>query len=343
MSRLDNYRSAMLAAIPAVEDAELARILNAGGGSFVSFVIDHGLGPLWHERTGWDEFRESRLAAEALFLAQEQALEDIDAALEDSGIEYAVLKGAANRQLLYENPALRSCYDLDLLVRPEERVQAAAVLVAAGYSAHAEARSISRELVLTRGAVDVDLHWGVLREGRLRVDPTSEMLDRRRQVLDTWMLSAEDALFVLLVHPAFAKHLAGWDMGLHRIADIVFWLRTQSLDQQTLYAMLEKSGVRTGAWATLRWVEMLTQPYDLPGVDEMLTDLCPGRLRRAWLDRWLRNDMSARTAHRHWVRLFGFTAFLHDTPGDALRAFAGRRRAHRRSAADLEAFQDLSA
>lgn len=342
MSRLDDYRSAMLAVIPAVEDAELIRALDAGGSPFVSFVIDHGLGPLWRDRTGRDEFRESRLSAEALFLAQEQAIRDIDSALEKTGIEYALIKGAANRLLLHESPALRTCYDLDVLVRPEESLQAASTIVAASFSLHPEAKSISRELVLTRAGIDVDLHWGLLREGRLRVDPTLEMLDRRRRIFNTWVLSAEDALFVLLVHPAFAKHLAGWDMGLHRVADIVLWLRTQSFDRQQLYTMLEECGVQTAAWATLRWVQLLVLPNELPGVDEMLSDLRPGRLRRAWLDRWLRNDLSARTSHRHWVRLLGFTAFLHDTWRDALRAFAGRRRARQRSGADLAAFRDLS-
>ncbi len=195
--------------------------------------------------------------------------------------------------------------------------------------------------MLTRGAVDVDLHWGVLREGRLRSDPTPEMLDRRRRVLDTWMLSAEDALFVLLVHPAFAKHLSGWDMGLHRVADIVLWLRTQPFDRQRLHTMLEEHGVQTAAWATLRWAELLAAPNEVPGVDVMMSDLCPGGLRRTWLDRWLKNDLATRTSQRHWVRLFGFTAFLHDTPADALRALSGRRRAHRRSSADLAAFEDL--
>lgn len=275
-------------------------------------------------------------------MAQESALRDIDSALEGAGIEYALIKGAASRVLLRDNPAIRTCYDLDLLVRPDDRVRAASALVAAGFTAHPEAVSISREIVLTRGVVDVDLHWGLLREGRLRCDPTTEMLDRRRRIRDTWMLSAEDALFVLLVHPAFAKHLAGWDMGLHRVADVIGWLRTQAFDPQRLYALLEESGVRTAAWATLRWVQLLMQPRELSSVEVMLPDLCPGRPRRAWLERWLRNDLSARTSQRHWIRLFGFTSLLHDTPMDALRAFMGRRRAHLRSSADLAAFKGLT-
>jgi hypothetical protein len=72
-----------------------------------------------------------------------------------------------------------------------------------------------------------------------------------------------------------------------------------------------------------------------------MSDLCPGRLRQAWLDRWLRNDLSERVSGWHWARLIGFTMFLHDTVGDATRAVAGRQRARRRRTADLAAFREL--
>ena len=346
MTRLDDYRSALLAAFPDVADAELAAALEKGGPDFVSFVIDHGLGPLWHERTGRDEFHECRLSAEALYLAQEHALGEIDAVLDGAGIEFAVIKGAATRLLLHKNPAIRACHDIDLLVRPEDRLRSATALIESGFTAIPDTLNISHELVLSQGLVDVDLHWELLREGRLRSDCAANMLSRRRRENEIWMLNAEDALFVLLVHPAVAKHLAGWGMGLHRVADIVAWLRTQSFDWPAVLARLEQNGVQTAAWATLRWVQLLTcrsgaSPRLLVALGKMLTDTQPGRLRKAWVDRWLRHDLSERTSNAHWARLLGFSPFLHDTPADAVRALAGRYRAHRRSASDLEAFREL--
>jgi hypothetical protein len=133
MSRLDKYQSALLAAFPDVSEETLVRKLDSGGSEFATFIIDHGLGPQWHLRTERAEFHESRLAAEALFLAQEHALKDIDAALDRAEIEYVVIKGAANRLILYENPAIRACHDIDLLVRPNDRVQAASALLEAGF------------------------------------------------------------------------------------------------------------------------------------------------------------------------------------------------------------------
>ena len=170
MSRLDEYRTAMLAANADVSAETLNLDLDESGPEFVSFIVDHGLGPLWHTRTGRDEFHESRLTAEALYLAQENGLNGIHTTLDRAGVDFVVIKGAANRLFLYENPAVRACFDIDLLVRPEDRLRAASCLVEAGFTAAPEARSISRELVLTRGMVDVDLHWGLLREGRLRAD-----------------------------------------------------------------------------------------------------------------------------------------------------------------------------
>jgi hypothetical protein len=177
-------------------------------------------------------------------------------------------------------------------------------------------------------------------------DCAADMLTRRRRTKNTWMLDPEDALFVLLVHPAFAKHLAGWEMGLHRVVDIGAWLRTQSFDWRVVRARLEQNGVQTAAWATLRWMQLLTcgsgvPPRFLVMLDKMMSDLRPDRLRRAWLDLWLRNNLSARTSDAHWVRLLGFSLFLHDTLGDSLRALSGRRHAHRSVSADLDAFREL--
>jgi len=328
----------MLATVAETPGTALVSALDASGQNFASFIVDHGLGPLWHVRTGRDEFHASRMAAESLYLVQRHALANVDAALSKADIRYAVIKGAANRLLLCDNPAVRACHDIDLLVDPVDRVRAAEVLMEHGYEATPKSQNISRELELSQGAVTLDLHWGLLREGRLRQQPVADMLARRRRVSDMWMLDEVDAFFLLLVHPAFAKHLAGWDMGLHRAADILHWLRIHNVDWPEVCRLLDSNGVSTAAWATLRWLQLLTPASVAAQLEEMMADIRPGRLRRAYLDFWLRNNLSARTSSMHWARLFGFSVFLHDTPGDALRALVGRYRARRRQAEDLAAF-----
>ena len=342
MQRLDSYRLAMLAAFPGVADDELDRALQSLGPTCASFIDQHGLAAVWHERTGYEEFRDMRRRDEALYLGQEQVLTEIDAILEQRGIDYAVIKGGANRLLLYDNPAIRACHDLDVLVRPEDRLKAARALAEAGFEPRVEPGNISRELVLSRNRADIDLHWALLREGRLREDPTPGMLERRRRVGSIWALGAEDTLYLLLVHPAFGKHLSSWNMGLHRVADVVRWLQTQETDWQAVKAQLRETGVSTAAWATLRWVQMLAGDRAPGELDAMLADTRPDPLRCRWLERWLRRDLSLRLARTNWVRLLGFSLFLHDRPSDAVRALRGRIRARRRQAADLAAFDGLA-
>ena len=324
-----------------MQETVLVQTIDTRGPEFVRLVVDLGLGPLWHARTGREEFYQSRMTAEALYAAQVHALAEISPLLEDAGIRFAVIKGAANRCLLYENPALRACHDIDILVERSDRVRAASALVDIGFQALPEERSISRELVLVKGAAIVDLHWELLREGRLRSDPVSPMLERRRPVGDLWTLSAEDSVFTLLVHPAFAKHLGAWDMGLHRVADVVIWLRTQPFDWRLLRDRLDQYGVRSAAWVTLRWAQLLVGEHAPEGLESMLSDVRPDRLRRAWLNLWLERDLSERMSNSHFARLLGFSLLIHDTVGDAVRAIRGRRQARRREDEDLAAFGEL--
>jgi len=215
------------------------------------------------------------------------------------------------------------------------------VLADAGFNAHPAPHNISRELVLCKGLIDVDLHWGLLREGRLREDDVEDLLSRRQRSNALWMLNEDDTLFVLLVHPAFAKHVSGLEMGLHRVADLLIFLQTASFDWPAVVDALERNGVKTAAWATLRWAELLSQPQDTAAIQDKLDSLHRGSLRKNWLNIWLEHDLPARTSGTHWLRLLAFTAFLHDTPGDALRAFACRYRAYRHRSADLAVFREL--
>ena len=155
-------------------------------------------------------------------------------------------------------------------------------------------------------------------------------------------LDAEDALFVVLVHPAFGKHLSSWNMGLHRVVDLLGWVRTQTFDWAVVRTMLAENGVRAAAWATLRWLQLLAGDYAPPDLRQMLSDLQPGRMKRSWIDAWLRNDLPGRTSTQRWMRLLGFSMFLHDAPSDVIRAASGRRHARDRTEADLAAFRDLN-
>ena len=348
MSRLDIYRTALLAADPAASVDDLLATLDHQGIDFADFVIGHGLGPLWHERTGREEFSESRRTAEALFLAQEHALAEVHQLLDERGIEYVAIKGAASRLVLYPNPAIRACHDIDLLVRPADRLRAAVALLELGYRLKPRAETIGHEVELNRGLVTFDLHWRLLREGRLRTDPVEAILARRRMISGVWVPHADDSIFLALVHPAFAKHLASYETGLHRVVDVVRWLESQDCDTELVIERLRLCGVKAAAWATLRWVQKLTcrsSPCERLSIKlvKMLTDTRPGRLRTAWLDSWLHNNLSERAAERRGLRLLAFSSLLHDSLGDVFRVIRGRRNARRNEEQELQAFANLVA
>lgn len=317
-------------------DAKLVELLSANEPELCRFVIASGLGPIWHRRTRDERFLPSRLQAEALYAAQQQALQVIDACLEAAGIRHAVIKGAANRELLYDHPPVRVCADLDLLVDPSDRRRAVAALQDAGYRVHADALNVSHEITLVGPSINVDLHWGLLRPGRLGCDPVAGMLERRRRVAGQWMLDANDTLFHLLVHRAFVCSVS--EAGLHRASDITLWPRRQRVDPQVVWRQLDVAGVKTAAWAVLRWTRIASASQPHPVLIELAQRTAPGPLRRAWLDAWLKAGLSSRLARMHALRLVGLSVFLHDHPAGAINGLRGwwRARSRRRQAlADL--------
>lgn len=70
--------------------------------------------------------------AAAAALELERTLLYVAGLLDDAGLDHRFLKGAAHAHILYDDPALRSFGDVDVLVRSEEFEGAAAILLAAG-------------------------------------------------------------------------------------------------------------------------------------------------------------------------------------------------------------------
>ena len=176
-------------------------------------------------RPGWSSVPEmqrgqlhaARLAAGARYMAQQQAIAEVDRLFEAAGIPYAVMKGALVRELLHADPSVRAAGDIDVLVSPADRQEAARLLVGAGFKMHLDVLNVSHEITLKTASADIDLHWNILRPGRTRTDLTAELLSRRVRVNGFWGLSDSDSTFLMLVHPAFAKYVCSPHMGLSRV------------------------------------------------------------------------------------------------------------------------------
>ena len=353
MPESDPFHLHRLALRPALADlsasafeALLGEIPARDRPGFADFLNEQGLSSFWHQclfENGvpdktvpdlTDALKPQRLADAMLYMAQKAALQQVDALFEAGNIAYAVIKGAHVRELVYPDPAVRSAGDIDILVRPVQRETAAQILLDAGFRLHAEPENISHEATFIRGQVAIDLHWDILRPGRTRIPVADQLLERRQRAGDHWGLSDTDAVFLMLVHPAFAKYVCSPAMGLNRVLDFVLWLNRKPIDWTAVAAMLERTGLKTAAWAVLVWVGMLAAPSRLPVPDTFIATIRPGRLRSRYLHHWIRRNLPTRWMHKSLLIQVGFTLLLHDRPADAVHAVAGWLRAMRSKRSD---------
>ena len=343
-------RRALLAAWPqASKEASseaLAKVLEDAGPEFADFLLDSGLGSLWHHRLApsehlervqpdvMDRLRRNRFANSALYAIQRASLTRIDAVLTKSDVAYAVIKGAHVRELVYEDPALRPASDIDVLVSPADRLTAARALIGAGFVMDADTANISHEATFSLGPAHIDLHWDILRPGRTRIGMAAPMLARRIKTKDFFTLQDDDAVFLMLVHPAFAKYVSSPHAALTSVADFLLWTATREVDWASVSERLKSAGVSTSAWTVLSWWAMLVG-HDLPNVPPGFIDrLRPGRSRSFYLRQWIERDLPSRWIDRGLLIQAGFTLFLHDRPSDAVRAIAGLARARVNADAD---------
>jgi len=346
-SRLDQYRQALLPAGEGVGPAALRAALLDGGPDLVNLIVAQDIGPLWHHRLQSGGMLESlpsavrevlqqvRTSAAAGYLAQRTALIRIDGLFEAAGIPYVVMKGAQLRECVYPDASLRPAADIDILVLPSGRQRAARALLDAGYTVDADPANISHEACFVRAPVAIDLHWDILRPGRTRLDMTAGFLARRQRVNGFWGLSDADAMFLMLVHPAFTKYVSSANMGLSRVADILLWIQNRATDWSTVLNLLDMAGLRAAAWTMLSWYRMLAAPAAASVLDEWMPSLRPGRRRAAYLQYWLTHDLPGRWLNRPLRIQLGFTLFLHDRSSDAWRALRGWLYSRRNRQRDL--------
>lgn len=345
-SGLDQYRLALLPAVQTVTPAECCAALLAGGSTLLSLVLSQGLGPLWHHRlqpVGLQDvlpaetiaaLRSARLAAVLGYLPQRAALAQIDNLFEEKGIAYLVVKGAHVRECVYPDAALRSACDIDILIAPQDRLRTARLLFDLGYTYRANADTISHEALFIRAPVHIDLHWHLMRPGRTRVVMTEGVLARRQRVNGIWGLCDNDAFFLMLVHPAFAKYVCSPNMGLGRVPDFMLWVQHKTVDWPAVRQLLDLAGVKTAAWTMLSWFQMLAPPDLASTLDPWLDSLHPGRWRAAYLRAWLTRELPTRWIQQPLLIQAGFTLPLHDRMSDAMHALQGLWQAWRHRVSD---------
>lgn len=300
-----------------------------GENRFLEFLGENGLDALWYAALQRNDLamsapkeflavlKRARQLAAASYLVQRDALVRIDAAFGAASVQYAVFKGIHVRELVYDDPALRSASDIDILIARSQRDLAARTLIRQGFQLYPDAEIVSHEASFHDQNVSIDLHWHIMRPGRTRTDVTDSFLARRRWENFFWGLDHTDALFTLLVHPAFAKYVTSPYALLCRLVDLSRWLRTCDVDWDKTLTLLDCAGLKTAAWAVLRWTSWLMGPVAPPDILERLE---PGRWRTRYLRYWVEQNLPSRWLRYPLLIQIAFTLALHDCPNDVMTA-----------------------
>ena len=286
-----------------------------------------GLASLWFERlpahcANVDVARlrqvlwSLRRDAAARYLLQRQAAVQICRWLEAAAIPFAVIKGMAVREMLYEDPSLRPVADLDILVAAPSRDLAVTTLASCGLRLCADRATVSHEVVLRGPHLDLDLHWAPFRPGRSRCDLVLPLLATARSLGPFRVLDDNANLLLMLVHPAFAKHVNGRAAKLIRVVDLDLMLRAKRVDWDWILSLIDAAGLRAAAWAVLHWQRLLMHTPVDPAV---LRHLEPGPSQRRYLAWWIEHHWPARLEPVPGLVQTAFTLALHDRVRDVIR------------------------
>lgn len=312
---------------------------------FQRFLQQQGLAPMWHEMLHQsnsphtfsayftDTLRQARLQTAGLYLAQKEALNSIKKILDPKNITHVVYKGAHHREQYYADPPLRPALDIDILVNDKDKFAATKAFKQEGFDLLARAKDISHEVSLKKGAIAIDLHWDILRPGRTLTPISNALLKTRKDYGHYWGMSDEATLFVMLVHPVFAKYGTAPQARLMRLIDLKLLLEKTNINWQEVLQLLAITGLKTAAWLTLKWLEKLTNAKPPQNIIEQLQ---PGILKQKYLMYWLdKNLVTYLLPHPSLIQL-GFTLPAHDHLAGAAQAVRQARQLKKHQQRDLK-------
>ena len=301
---------------------EISKMGKEEKNDFHTFLMVNNLGPSWLENLGhttletiWltekvkifqDEYRNVAMR----YLQQMAAIQSITSLLESNSIHNAFFKGVQTRELVYQKPATRSSCDIDLLIEEKDKTKAIDLLTMEGYELHALAENLTHEVSLSKNNVSIDLHWHILRPGRVPKSFTAIVLKNRIKRNGYWSLRNEDNLFILLTHPVFSKYSIITQSRLDLILDLVYWIKRQNVDWDYVLGLLSKTGLRTAAWIMLKYLHIFTGSST---AEEMMRDITPNSLKKWYLQKWIDSNLPARYQEKPFLVKACFTLFAHDS------------------------------
>lgn len=345
VSQWHAHRQALTLAVSAEESEDVRQAVKwlstaEDGFDRGGFLSQHGLAAIAARRLrSWGKLSQipenvSELlsnelrTASVIYLAQVHWLAVIVNSLERHDISYVVFKGASVREAVYDIPSNRVACDIDLLIHPQSRAEVTERLTQCGFNEQPASQDSAHERTFSNGNVDIDVHWEILRPGRTRRPMVDSILADRVRGAKFHCPSNADTVFLMLVHPAFAKYVCSPHMGLNRVLDFVLFTNGREIDWDAVATRLDETGMKAAGWCTLRWFQHVT-PVPLAVPVSFVDAISPGKFRRAYLAFWIAHDLPGRLLGRcDWLIRGAFTLLLHDRADDAWRALRARLRPH---------------
>jgi hypothetical protein len=270
-----------------------------------------------------EQLTTRRMVVAVNVMRQERLLDEVSRVLDELGVAYVVMKGALVRQFLYAKPYLRPSADVDVLVAPGDPPRIVRALKQRGYDLTVAAHSDTHEIWLQKLGAGLDLHWSLMRPGRMRRGLSREILERRIRRCDLWSPCDAHLTTVMLVHPAITDHVTA---RLSSAVDLDRWLRHADVPWDEVIEVLDGIGLRTAAWAMLLWTQAL---LGTPVPAKVWKQLDPDPVRRRYLEAWLGRHPARLYARRpNLVRGF-FSLALQDQARGAARAVLSMARKKR--------------
>ncbi|HXQ21863.1 MAG TPA: nucleotidyltransferase family protein [Candidatus Acidoferrales bacterium] len=257
-------------------------------------------------------------------------LEQIDRCLQRASIAYILVKGPVLTQQVYDSPAQRHFFDLDLVVHEADIDPAQAAFEGLGYRLWGgdrylgfaptaaddltRATSVMRtalkrfghELSLVtedRSLLPIDVHWHLMPPGRIRA-PAAQLWENATSSsvggVNVRVLDAEATLLHLAMHSWSNRP---WSFALLHLCDVAWALRRLPVDPERLAKLAERWGGRDDLDRALYAVEHVLGVRPPRGL-QVDAGVLPrsGRFRRmATPDNLL--ERYARPAPEGWARL----------------------------------------
>jgi hypothetical protein len=244
------------------------------------------------------------------------------------GLAVLVLKGPALAETIYPEPTLRPFADLDLLVRPADRLRMDALLRDLGHCRLADEHSWDFDIAFdgatlyeAPAGVRVDLHWRLLTDPRFACAPAEPQAVWERAAPlavagePALGLGREDLVLHLAAHLAVHHSLAGW----LRYWDLALVLERAGadLDWPALLARAARWRVRRALYFALRGAHAA---FEAPVPPAVLRALRPTGPRAALLAALVRRLPGARLERLEYLVTPLLVDRGRDLPGTLARA-----------------------